>query len=77
MERERIKALIELSSNIDDADKVITDEVGLTDLREKIAFLKGMFDEIEIVPGDTSYTDEFVYRLWLQEIIEGHCNDIQ
>ena len=75
MERKRIKALIELSSNIDEADKVITDKVGLTTLREKLAFLKGMFDEIEIVSEDTSYTDVFIYRLWLQEIIEGHCSE--
>lgn len=74
MDRKWIKALIELSSNIDEADKVITNEVGLTDLREKLAFIKGMFDEIEVVHGDTSYTDEFVYRLWLQEIIEGNCS---
>lgn len=43
MKRERIKALIELSSNIEEADEIVRSEAGES-VKEKIAFLKGMFD---------------------------------
>ena len=42
MDRERIKLLIELSSTVEEADRVIVD-AGFTTVREKYAFLKGMF----------------------------------
>lgn len=32
MERERIKALIELSSTVEDADKILSDNIGLNTL---------------------------------------------
>lgn len=43
MNRERVKALIELSTSVEQADEIVVRE-GLTSVREKIAFLKGMFD---------------------------------
>lgn len=43
MKRERVKALIELSNNVEQADEIITRE-GFVSVKEKIAFLKGMFD---------------------------------
>lgn len=43
MRRERVKALIELSSSVEQADEIIVSE-GLVSVKEKIAFLKGMFD---------------------------------
>ena len=43
MNVERIKALIELSSDVHQADKIIVKQ-GFTATREKIAFLSGMFD---------------------------------
>ena len=42
MDRERIKLLIELSSTVEEADQVIVD-AGFTVVREKYAFLTGMF----------------------------------
>ena len=43
MKRERVKALIELSSSVEQADEIIMRE-GFISVKEKIAFLKGMFD---------------------------------
>jgi len=43
MKREKIKTLIELSQNVEEADSVI-ENAGYTNVREKIAFLDGMFD---------------------------------
>lgn len=75
MNRERIKALIELSSTIEDADKVLSDNVGLNTLNEKLTFLKGMFNEVEIVAKNDTVTDELLYVLWLHAIIDGHCGE--
>ena len=43
MNREKIKMLIELSQTVEEADEVIV-SIGLIQVREKIAFLRGMFD---------------------------------
>lgn len=43
MNRERVKALIELSNSVEQADEIISRE-GIVSVKEKIAFLKGMFD---------------------------------
>jgi hypothetical protein len=69
IERERVKALIELSPTIEDADKVILKEVGLKTIEEKLAFLTGMFDSIEIIDKKPTYSNEFIYKLWLEIII--------
>ena len=46
--REVIKTLIELSPNVEEADKVINENYNFESIGEKIAFLKGMFD-VELV----------------------------
>lgn len=43
MNRERVRVLIELSNSVEQADEIIVSE-GLKSIKEKIAFLKGMFD---------------------------------
>lgn len=72
--RMQIKALIELSSTVKDADKIITDMVGLKTLKEKLAFLKGMFDEIEIIDKCPNDSNELFYNLWLDSIIQQKYN---
>ena len=52
-----------------------TIEMSYNTLNEKLAFLKGMFDEIEIVPKNKTVTDELFYVLWLHAIVEGHCGN--
>lgn len=42
--RKVIKTLIELSPNVEEADKVINENYNFKSIGEKIAFLKGMFD---------------------------------
>lgn len=46
--REVIKTLIELSPNVEEADRVINENYGFKSIGEKVAFLKGMFD-IELI----------------------------
>ena len=41
--REVVKTLIELSPNVEEADKVINENYNFESIGEKIAFLKGMF----------------------------------
>ena len=43
MKREELKMLIELSATVEEADAVITNE-GFSSVKEKFAFLRGMFD---------------------------------
>lgn len=42
--RKVIKILIEMSSNVEEADRVINENYNFKTISEKIAFLKGMFD---------------------------------
>lgn len=42
--REVVKSLIESSSNVEEADKIINEKYNFKTIGEKIAFLKGMFD---------------------------------
>lgn len=46
--RKVIKTLIELSPNVEEADKVINENYNFKSIGKKIAFLKGMFD-VELV----------------------------
>lgn len=57
MNREKIKMLIELSQTVEEADEIIV-SIGLTNVREKIAFLRGMFDFTLIGRRDDSQTSE-------------------
>lgn len=56
--REVIKALIELSPNVKEADRVITENYGFNSIGEKIAFLKGMFDIEVFSKHDANYISE-------------------
>lgn len=72
--REVIKALIELSPNVDEADKVINENYGFKSIGEKMAFLKGMFDVVIISVDDADSvskeeSDEITYRAMLNTII--------
>jgi len=42
--RKVIKTLIEMSPNVEEADKVINENYNFKTISEKMAFLKGMFD---------------------------------
>lgn len=44
MQREQIKALIELSSSFDEANEVIEKYTNYASFEAKIAYLQGMFD---------------------------------
>ena len=66
--REQVKALIELSPTFEEADEVIEEYVGLETVKEKIAFLKGMF-EWEIIDQEAKDSDEINYTIALNCII--------
>ena len=66
--REVIKSLIELSANVEEADKVINENYDFKSIREKVAFLKGMFD-IQIVGHENDEPDEMTYFSMLHTII--------
>lgn len=66
--REAIKALIELSTTVEEANEVIEETAGLKTLKEKVAFLEGMFD-VEIIDRKRSDSLELVYNLYLNAII--------
>lgn len=72
--REVVKALIELSADTKEADKVIVENYGFKSIAEKIAFLKGMFD-IEVFSvhnqegTSKEESDEITYSVMLDAII--------
>lgn len=66
--REIVKVLIETSPNVDQADKVIKENFDFKSIREKVAFLKGMFD-VQIVGHENDEPDEMTYFAMLQTII--------
>ena len=67
--RERIKALIILSRNTEEADKGIVKILGNVSTKEKIAFLRGMFD-VQIISrcGQTN-NDTADYEAMLGSIL--------
>ena len=69
MERERVQALIILSRNIEEADLEIVKFLGDVSVKEKIAFLRGMFD-VQIISrcGQTN-DDESDYYSMLSSIL--------
>lgn len=73
MERERIKALIELSYTFEEADQIIAQYVGFQTTKEKIAYIKGMFD-VEIIDHPNDTPDEDAYRLLLTAVLESKWN---
>ena len=74
IERERTKAIIELAPDVDSADKAIVKFLGNVSTKEKIAFLRGMFD-INIVRYDNDpLPDETIYKILLDGIVEAKWN---
>lgn len=69
MERERVQALIILSSSTEEADLEIVRFLGNVSVKEKIAFLRGMFD-VQIISrcGQTN-DDESDYYVMLSSIL--------
>lgn len=58
MERKKIQTLIELAVTFEEADQVIEEFTGLKSDKEKIAYLRGMFDyDIIGRTGDNLRTD--------------------
>lgn len=57
MNREKIKLLIELSQTVEEADAIIID-AGFNTVKEKLAFLRGMFDFALIGRYDSSEVSE-------------------
>lgn len=43
-QRQKVKLLIEMSPNVEEADKAINENYDFKTIGEKMAFLKGMFD---------------------------------
>lgn len=55
-QRERVEALIILSSSAEEADRQVVEFLGNVSVEEKIAFLRGMFD-VEVL-SRTGYTED-------------------
>ena len=69
--RRHIKILLEISKTVEEADEVINKNYGFESIREKVAFLKGMFD-IQIIGHEEKEPDEMDYFSMLATIIN-HC----
>lgn len=66
MERQRVRALIILSRNTEEADSIIVKFLGNVSTKEKIAFLRGMFD-VQMV--SQAKDDETNYFIMLNSIL--------
>lgn len=67
--RLQAKILIKLSNSIEEADDVIQQYLQTENTREKIAFLKGMFEPVTIIDLKSTDSDELAYHLMLDAII--------
>lgn len=68
-ERKVIKVLIKIAPTTEEADEILENCAGLKTIKEKIAFLRGMFDCKNIYEQKTD-SDEEIYQLALQSIID-------
>lgn len=66
MERQRVQAIIVLSRNVEEADSEIVKFLGNVSTKEKIAFLRGMFD-VQMV--SQAKDDETNYFIMLNSIL--------
>lgn len=74
MNREKIKLLIELSPTVEDADHVI-EEAGFKTIREKFAYLQGMFDSTVIGRyDDKSASDDAIVEMDYYAILSAIIN---
>lgn len=71
-EREKAKLLIETAPTVESVDSIINEYFKFETFKEKIAFLKGMFDCGEIIDQQPNDSDEMIYYLLLQGIISGN-----
>lgn len=79
MNREKTRMLILLSKDVEEADSVIANE-GFESVREKIAFLRGMFDFALIGRRDnvatrTESSDKMDYYAILSTILNSRWED--
>ena len=68
MNRVVAKVLIETSPTTEQANNIINEYGGFETVKEKIAFLKGMFG-VEIIDQQPNDSDELVYELMLNAIL--------
>ena len=61
------KVLIETATNLEKVDRIIDDYAGTMTIKEKIAFLKGMFGA-EIIDQKAEDSDEQIYEIMLKAI---------
>lgn len=61
------KVLIETATNLEQVDRIIDDYAGTMTIKEKIAFLKGMFG-VEIIDQKAEDSDELIYEIMLKAI---------
>lgn len=69
LKREDLKLMIEISPTVEDADKLIQEQMNFSTTKEKIAFLKGMFDVGVIIDQKPEDSDELIYNLLLSGIL--------
>lgn len=80
LNREQVKMLVELSENVYEADSIIEQYVEIYTIKEKLAFLKGMFDFqlIARLNGegvDPSTSEEIDYYSILSAILNNRWGD--
>lgn len=68
LDRKQIKILLETAPTVEDADEIINKTFSFKSIREKVAFLKGMFD-VEIVGHEENEPDEMSYFAMLATVI--------
>lgn len=68
-----VKVLIELCTDVEEADRIIKDYYGFETIREKVAFLKGMFDT-SIVGHEREEPNQDTYNMMLHTIINAKWN---
>ena len=73
VDRKAVKMLLECSTSVKNADKIISKYYGFETIQEKIAFLRGMFDVSGFGP-ESEIPDEFTYRAMLSAIINVKWN---
>lgn len=68
LSREQVKILLQTARTVEEADEVISKNFDFESLREKVAFLKGMFD-VQIMGHEEKEPDEMDYFSMLASII--------
>lgn len=80
MQREKIRLLIQFSSSVEEADKIV-EEQGFVSVREKLAFLRGMFDYTLVGRNDNNVSDEesvsMDYYSFLATIISSRWEELE